>query len=79
MPKFEVLKRTFYAKQFPKGSKDRELLNCHTLTSEYSPSKKYVFYIHKEETERSLAHSLSYTYATKQEAEQHLKMTAGHA
>ena len=35
-------RRTFEAKKFPKGSADRDRLNLDALTSEYSPSYKYL-------------------------------------
>jgi hypothetical protein len=36
-----VVRRTFGAKRFPKGSPERARLNEHTLTSEYMPSHRY--------------------------------------
>lgn len=37
----QVIKRTFEAKKYPKGSPERARLNLHTETSEYYPSRKY--------------------------------------
>ncbi len=38
---FSVYKRTFEAKNFPKGSKEREQLNLDNVTSEYMTSHKF--------------------------------------
>jgi len=38
----EVLRRTFFANQHPKGSPQRARLNLDTLTSEYMPSYRYI-------------------------------------
>lgn len=37
-----VHRRTFEALKHPKGSPERERLNCDELTSEYMPSYRYV-------------------------------------
>ncbi len=37
----DVKRRTFEAKNHPKGSAERARLNCSPLTSEYMPSYKY--------------------------------------
>lgn len=38
---YSVFKRTFEAKNHPKGSKERTKLNSDNITSEYMPSHKY--------------------------------------
>lgn len=38
---YEVVKRTFAAKNFPKGSQERAQLNLSVVTSEYMPSYRY--------------------------------------
>ena len=38
-----ILKRTFEAKEYPKGSKERKRLNQWDTTSEYMPSYKWVY------------------------------------
>jgi hypothetical protein len=38
----KVVRRTFEAKRFPKGSKERARLNADSLTSEYLPTYQYV-------------------------------------
>lgn len=38
----KVVRRTFDAKRFPKGSPERDRLNNDNLTSEYLPSYRYV-------------------------------------
>ena len=40
--KSEILRRTFKAKEYPKGSEEREKLNLDPVTSEYMTSYKYV-------------------------------------
>jgi len=42
--KYEIKKRTFEAKNYPKGSLERKELNKDALTSEYNPSEKYYVY-----------------------------------
>lgn len=42
------LRRTFEAKNHPKGSKERARLNKSALTSEYMPSYKYIVYYGKQ-------------------------------
>lgn len=42
MKKFLILKRTFEALKYPKGSEERNLLNISASTSEYMTSYKYV-------------------------------------
>jgi len=37
----KITRRTFEAAKHPKGSKEREQLNCDPLTSEYMPSYRY--------------------------------------
>lgn len=74
----KLFKRTFLAAEFPKGSKDRENLNCHTLTSEYSPSKKYAVIRIYDETERRLAHTQTELFDTKQLAEEAVTMWKNH-
>lgn len=41
--KFEISKRTFAAKKYPKGSTMRKKLNKNALTSEYGTDKYIVF------------------------------------
>ena len=42
------LRRTFEAKNYPKGSKERVRLNKSSLTSEYMPSYRYIVYYGKQ-------------------------------
>ncbi len=37
----EIVRRTFEAEKYPKGSLDRERLNLNAATSEYMPSHRY--------------------------------------
>ncbi len=39
-----IVKRTFEAAQYPKGSPERARLNENVSTSEYSKSQKYLFF-----------------------------------
>ena len=43
MGKWEIAKRTFKAKEFPKGSEARKRLNRSAITSEYGNDKFIVF------------------------------------
>ena len=43
MAKWEIAKRTFEAKKYPKGSEARKRLNENALTSEYGSDKFIVF------------------------------------
>jgi hypothetical protein len=43
MGKWEIAKRTFEAKKFPKGSEARKRLNRNAITSEYGSDKFIVF------------------------------------
>ena len=58
-----VVKRTFEAANFAKGSPERQQLNADWLTSEYMPSYKYGV---REDDGRQTP----FTYRTKAEAEQ---------
>jgi hypothetical protein len=60
MEKYQVVKRTFEAKKFPKGSEERKRLNENTVTSEYMTSYKYAVM----EGEKSI-----FSYPSKYEAE----------
>jgi hypothetical protein len=42
LPVLELHRRTFEAERHPKGSAERERLNLHARTSEYSPSKPWL-------------------------------------
>ena len=44
MVKWEIVKRTFEANKFPKGSTARKKLNKNPITSQYSPSDKFIVY-----------------------------------
>ena len=58
----KVVRRTFEAAKYPKGSRERELLNQDWLTSEYMTSHKYG-------VRNDDGSHLPYTYATKQQAQ----------
>lgn len=49
---FEVFKRTFEAKKFPIGSKERAELNLDAVTSEYMVSYKFAIIGHKFSTSK---------------------------
>jgi len=51
-----IRKRTFDALNFPKGSKERENLNCNKFTSEYMTSYKFVVVIDYPETDKNFAY-----------------------
>jgi len=68
MIKFNIVKRTFEALKYPKGSEERKLLNISAVTSEYMTSYKYV----------AITDGFSKSCKTKSDAEQFaLKMTGG--
>ncbi len=70
--KIEIIKRTFVASKHPKGSKERDVLNEKSETSEYMTSYKYIVREHKAETETHLAHIIDKSYKSKEEAQQYL-------
>ena len=65
-----ILRRTFTALQYPKGSEARTQLNASWITSEYMPSHRYGLV--NDDGSR-----LPYTYRTKTEAEQRLSHNSG--
>ena len=48
MKKYYLVKRTFIAESYPKGSKERQELNDNAGTSEYMPSYKWLIDTHDE-------------------------------
>jgi len=58
----KIVKRTFEAKQYPKGSSERTRLNESWITSEYMPSYRYGL-INDDGTKTP------WSFRTKQEAE----------
>ena len=49
MAKYEIARRTFEAKKFPKGSEARKRLNRNPITSEYIPSEKFIVFKNKRQ------------------------------
>ena len=64
-----VFRRTFEAKKFPTGSGIRADLNRNALTSEYSPSKRYIARVEIPESETHVAYTLSESFERKSDAE----------
>ena len=62
--RYKITKRTFKAKQFPKGSIKRKLLNRDNVTSEYLPSYKWSVKGYEGKVERT-----STSFPTKKQAE----------
>jgi hypothetical protein len=56
----QVIRRTFLASKYPKGSEERIALNKEWLTSEYMPSHKYGLFKDGK--------PIPFTYRTKKEA-----------
>ena len=69
----EIIKRTFEAAQYPKGSEERKKLNEKVQTSEYFTSKKWVAIAYYRETVKTLAHEFKQTFINKKEAEEWLR------
>ncbi len=70
----KILRRTFAAKNYPKGSEERARLNEMSATSEYMPSYKYVVI---EDHETAATGGLR-SFRTKREAEEFVKSRAIH-
>lgn len=64
----EIKCRNFAALHFPKGSLNRKILNCDSLTSEYFHSLKYILYVHHPETEKYCAYKVHHNFRTLREA-----------
>jgi hypothetical protein len=62
----KVVRRSFEALNFPKGSPERERLNLKAETSEYMPSYRYM-----------LSGGTRQSFRTKGEGEAHLKAVRG--
>lgn len=71
--KTEILKRTFEALEYPKGSAERAKLNENSLTSEYMTSHKYEAKIHYPETETHTEVTFSQSFRTKSEAQDYVE------
>lgn len=67
--KTEIIKRTFEAKKYPKGSEERKSLNLKAETSEYMTSQKYLLRQYYEETYSHTAYTSDMSFRTKREAE----------
>lgn len=63
----KVVRRTFEAAKFPKGSADRERLNLDWLTSEYMPSYRYG--VRNDDGTKVMVGLGAETFRTKREAE----------
>jgi hypothetical protein len=68
--KTEVLRRTFEAENYPKGSPERIKLNEKALTSEYMHSMKYIARIYLEANENMNEVIHKREFRTKAEAEE---------
>lgn len=73
----KIIKRTFEAAKYPKGSKEREELNSKAETSEYYTSKKYLAIIIFPETETHLQITRKQVFATKRECEDFISSKTG--
>lgn len=72
IPEVQILRRTFEANRYPKGSQERARLNEDALTSEYYPSHKYLLRVQalmSDGTPDLAQKWQDYTYRTKREAE----------
>jgi hypothetical protein len=68
----QLIKRTFAAAKYPKGSEERTLLNGDAATSEYLPSYRYLVrkpFIMRDGTQNPVQKYIEQTFRTKAEAE----------
>lgn len=66
--KTELIKRTFEAGKYPRGSQQRADLNLKAETSEYMPSYKYILRTFHPETDTHTAYVSDRNFRTKTEA-----------
>lgn len=69
--KYEILKRTFKALNYPRGSIERKNLNTDVLTSEYYTTNKWLLrvpFIMSDDTPHPTQKYLDYDFKTKKEA-----------
>lgn len=67
----EILRRTFKAEKYPKGSEERRRLNCDPITSQYMPSHRYALrqpFLMSDGTPHPMQQYLVDTFRTKAEA-----------
>lgn len=65
----KILRRTFEAKNYPKGSEERKHLNENPTTSEYMPSYKYIVEYLPKGSIFELTRPFTRDFRTKKEAE----------
>ena len=71
--KVEILTRTFEAKSYPKGSKEREKLNEDSLTSEYMPSEKYEARVYLPANASYTSDIIKRSFRTKKDAQAYIE------
>jgi len=64
----EIIQRTFEAKKYPVGSKERLKFNLKPETSEYMTSYKFIVREHFPETETHYAYKSDHSFETLKEA-----------
>ena len=66
----KILKRTFEASNYPKGSDERIRLNKSNITSEYMISEKYLLFYHMLKFDGS-KFEVNFGFRTKKEAQKY--------
>jgi len=66
----KIHRRTFEAKNFPRGSRERIELNESSLTSEYEPSRRFIVERYYAKTATHRAHIRSECAETRKQAEE---------